>query len=387
MRVTPKSSNTRRAAAGRQNITAAAAAVLALLVIGCAGEMCPPAFQTARAQRAGRERPSAESDYALEAAQTRRLLGVPVRDFPPPQGPTGFDELPPDASAFRFTLTRQAPSGARPRASYEERPRVEARGPDGSVYEAYLGHDDPEEIAPGHGFVSTSENRRQRYDTHHGYEYSPRDVFVGKREAGRLKPTLFFRDVGSHTTAPHHLAVDRQGQVHLSVADVNISQDNRLDLYRVIGDPASRKWTAAWLVDRRGFTSWSHPWSAAWGEKVHLLWTWCDVSVNKRAPGMGAFHLEWTPTGVGRKVRVVRGVVETYDAAVDPRTGRLLLVFSKDDGVYVISRAEGGGWTRAARLHPRLRGRHEVAVEASGGGAFRITTSSGSISEWLLRPR
>lgn len=52
----------------------------------------------------------------------------------------------------------------------------------------------------------------------------PEDVYIGRREAGRIKPTLFFRDVGSHTTAPHYLAIDNRGMVHLAVADVNISQ-------------------------------------------------------------------------------------------------------------------------------------------------------------------
>jgi len=61
-------------------------------------------------------------------------------------------------------------------------------------------------------------------------------------------------DVGSYDTAPHHLAIDKKGMVHLIVADVNIFQDNRLDLYWAIGDPATGKWTAAWLLDRRGFT-------------------------------------------------------------------------------------------------------------------------------------
>lgn len=215
----------------------------------------------------------------------------------------------------------------------------------------------------------------------------PQDVFIGMREGGRVKPTLFFRDVGSHDTAPHYLAIDSQGRVHLTIADVNIFQDNRLDLYWMIGNPVSGKWTAAWLIDRRGFTSWSHPWSAAWGDKVHLLWTWCDVSINKRAPGMGAFHVEWSPAGFGRKMRVIPGVVTEWDAAIDPQTGRILIAFSKDDRVYVLSRSEQGGWTRAARLHPRLRKELDVSVEAAEGGAFIIRTGTANTREWVLRPQ
>lgn len=170
------------------------------------------------------------------------------------------------------------------------------------------------------------------------------------------------------------------------MADVNNFQDNRLDLYWVSGNPVTGKWTAAWLVDRRGFTSWSNPWSAAWSDKVHLIWTWRDVSVNKGAPGMGAFHVEWTPDGFSRKVRVIPGVVQEWDAAIDPKSGRLLIVFSKDDGVYVVSRSENSGWTRVARLHPRIKKRSDVSVEASKGGSFVIRTSSEDLREWVLRP-
>ena len=118
-----------------------------------------------------------------------------------------------------------------------------------------------------------------------------------------------------------------------------------------------------------------------------MLWNWYDSSVNKGAPGIGLFHVEWSPGGFGRKVRVVPGVVEEWGAAVDPRSGRLLIVFSDDDGVYVLSRPEGGGWTSASRLHPRLRGHHDVSAEASGDSAFIIRTRSEETREWVLRPR
>ena len=224
------------------------------------------------------ERPA--DDVAFEAAQTAKLLGVAVQNFPAPQGLRGFDELPPKARVFTFTLKPQPRSGPPPPVFFDERKSVTARAPDGTVYEAYCGYDDASEIVPGHGFISNFENRRQWYENHLGYGYMPQDVYIGKREAGRIRPTLFFRDVGSHTTTPHYLAVDNQGRVHLAVADVNISQDNRLDLYWVIGDPETGKWISAWLVDRRGFTSWSQPWSAAWADKIHLIWDWCDVSIH-----------------------------------------------------------------------------------------------------------
>lgn len=334
-------------------------------------------------------------DVAFEAMQTAKLLGVRVQNFPAPQGLTGFDELPTNARSFTFTLKEQSRSGPPPPVYFDERKIVTARAPDGTVYEAYCGNDDASEIVPGHGFVSNFENRRQRYETHHGYGYMPQDVYIGKREAGRIMPTLFFRDVGSHTTAPHHLAIDNQRGVHLAVADVNISQDNRLDLYWMIGDPKTGKWNSAWLIDRRGFTSWSRPWSAAWSDKVHLIWDWCDVSLHKRAPGMGAFHLEWTANGFGRKTRIFSEPVRQLNAAVDQASGLLVIVLARNaGGVYVLSRSADGKWTRSSRLHPSLRGGTNVSIEAAGSGAFIIKAGSDSLiggtddsKQWLLRPQ
>lgn len=334
-------------------------------------------------------------DVAFEAAQTAKLLGVPVQNFPAPQGLTGFDELPANARTFTFALKAQPRSGPPPPVYFDERKIVTARAPDGTIYEAYCGYDDPSEITPGHGYVSTFENRRQWYENHLGYGYMPEDVYIGKREAGRITPTLFFRDVGSHTTAPHYLAIDSQGMVHLAVADVNISQDNRLDLYWVIGDPKTGKWNSAWLVDRRGFTSWSHPWSAAWSDKVHLIWDWCDVSIHKRAPGMGAFHVEWTAKGFGRKTRIFSEPVRQLDAAVDQASGLLVILLAKEaGGVYVLSRSAEGKWTRPSLLHPSLRGQANVSIVAAGSGAFIIKAGSDNLigrvddsKQWLLRPQ
>ena len=326
-------------------------------------------------------------DIAFEAAQTAKLLGVPVQNFPAPQALKGFDELPSNALQFKFILTSRALSGPSPRVSYHERKIVTARAPDGSVYEAYCGYDNPEQIVPGHGFVSNFENRRQWYENHLGYGYMPEDVYIGKREAGRIKPTLFFRDVGSHTTAPHYLAIDNRGMVHLAVADVNISQGNRLDLYWVIGDPNTGRWNAAWLIDRRGFTSWSHPWSAAWGNKVHLIWDWCDVSIHKNAPGMGAFHVEWSPNGFGRKTRIFTSPVGELDAAVDPQSGLLVIVLAQDaGGVYVLSRSADGKWTRPSLLLARLSGLDGVSIEPTQNGSFIVRAGSEDTKEWLLRP-
>jgi hypothetical protein len=349
---------------------------------------------TGSAKRRPQDRPA--DDIAFEEAQTAKLLGVPLQKFPAPQGLDGMDEIPATARPFTFTLKSQPPSGPPPRVYFEERKLVKAVAPDGSIYEAYCGHDhdEPQQIAPGHRFVSTFENRRQWYGTHHGYGYMPQDVYIGKREGGRIKPTLFFRDIGSHTTAPHALAIDNRGMVHLAVADVNISQGNRLDVYWVIGDPKVGRWTAAGLIDRRGFTSWSHPWSAAWSDKVHLLWDWCDVSINKRAPGMGAYHVERSANGFRRKTRIFAGPVRELDAAIDQRSGLLVIVLVKDSGgVYVLSRTAEGKWTRPTLLHSSLTGDPDVSIVAADNGAFVIRANSDIMrerpdrtKEWLLRP-
>jgi hypothetical protein len=164
-------------------------------------------------------------------------------------------------------------------------------------------------------------------------------------------------------------------------------------MYSVIGDPKTGKWSSAWLIDRRGFTSWSSPWSAAWGDKVHLLWDWCDVSIHKNAPGMGLYHVEWSPNGFGRKTRIFAGPVREFDAAIDQGSGLLVIVLVKDrGGVYVISRTVEGKWTRARLLAPGVTGSPDVSIAATGDGAFVIRTSddimrerSDSTKEWLLR--
>src|ERR1043165_1499486 len=79
------------------------ALVLVLLVIACAVRAYRPAHGSAQARSTNRQQTYPESDGAYGAAQTQKVLGVPVRNFPPPQGVTGFDELPANAPEFRFT--------------------------------------------------------------------------------------------------------------------------------------------------------------------------------------------------------------------------------------------------------------------------------------------
>jgi hypothetical protein len=366
--------------------------VSALLAFGFSCDNQTKQSEQAQANSSPQAQPTAaNSDSELD--QTGKLLGVPVQKFPAPQELNAPDEMPNDAAPFKFTLTARPLSGPPPRGIYDERKIVKARAADGAVYEAYCGSNNGSEVVPGHGFVSTFENRRQEYGTHHGYGFMPQDVFIGKREGSKIKATLFFRDVGSHTTAPHYLAIDNQGKAHLALADVNTFQNNRLDLYWVIGDSKTGKWESAWLIDRRGFTSWSHTWNGAWADKVHLIWDWCDKSQNKNAPGMGAYHVEWSPNGFGRKTRIFGEPVNVTEGAFDPQSGLLVIVLVRDEGgVFVLSRSADGKWRRAVPLHASLTKSASVAIEPAGG-AFKIRTSENFMEpsakdtkEWLLQP-
>jgi hypothetical protein len=327
--------------------------------------------------------PSDSTADKFEITQTEKLLGVPLQNFPQPQGPAKFDELPANRPGLRFTVTEQPVTGPTPRPSFETRSLVQAKGPDGSVYEAYCTRETSQVIV-GSNQPSSAQSTRQMYGTHHGYGYTPEDVYIGKRVGNRIKTALFFPDVGSHETAPHHFAIDNKGMVHLIVADVNIYQHNRLDLYWVIGDPGTDKWTAAWLVDRRGLTSSSHPWSGAAADKVNLLWYWEKQGLDS-SPDEGIFYLQWQPRGFGRKVRVVTGRVSSWDAAVDPQSGKLLLVYSDDHGVYLTLRNEGGTWTTPVSFNKSLTKPHVVSATIVSDRAFIIRTAYEATREWVVR--
>ncbi|MCG6964119.1 MAG: hypothetical protein LJE95_12715 [Acidobacteria bacterium] len=315
-----------------------------------------------------------------ERHATERALGVTVEEFPTGQGPAGFDDLPDDTPQAAFAVEERQVSGPSPREDYEKRPIVRAQAPDGSVYEAYCGYAGDEELAPAG--PAGSGNRRQSYGTHHGATYYPESVFIGKRQNGRINATLVFPDVGSHTTAPHSLAVDSRGECHLAVADVNIYQDNRLELYWVVGDPVTGKWTKAWLLERRGFTSWAYPGSVAWGDSVHLLWTWVNASDQEALAQCGLFHVKWSPRGFSRKVRVAAGGIDSWDLALAPESGLLLVVFSTDEGVFGATWKLDSAWTKPAKILPEPS--WALSLEASNE-AFILRTGSEHMKEWLVK--
>lgn len=355
---------------------------------------------------------------AFEKMQTEKALGIPVRAFPGPQGPTGYDDLDGSAGGCAFTAEERKPTGPVPPPWWAEidrirhpvsdgggvpeaalaRPeldkefsRVDARGPDGTVFVAHSGR--LEEIAPGSGFRSTYETRRHRDSP--PYQYDD-DVVVSMGTGTGPEPVLFFRDVGSHAYRPHHLAIDGQGRCHLTVADVDIARENRFKLYWVIGDPRARRWTDAWIVDHRtDFTYSAEVWSIGWRDEVHVVWQWSGGDESRHS---GIYHVEWTPRGFSRKVRIVRGPGDLVDGteppglamAVDPESGRLLLACCTGEGIFIASRPAGGPWTRPAALD-RTPGRYRTAVvEAAPAGRFMVRAARGlpdeDPREWLVTP-
>jgi hypothetical protein len=330
-------------------------------------------------------------------------LGVKVNDFPIPQAMGEFDELDSTAPKFNVAVQYDHATEADGNPIFDERSSVYATAPDGTVWEAYCGKAGAEPDAPPevdfrpdretrpafvdsyNGFESTPDNTRQNYAAHLGYRYNPLDVYIGKRENGRLATKLFFRDVGSHTTAPHYMTVDGSGDVHLAVADVNISDNNSLDLYWVTGSPISGKWSSAWLIDHRGFTSIAQVWNGSWGNKVHLLWSW--DSGEKKSPGIGLFHVEKVASNFSRKVRILSRNVSHWSAAIDPTSGRLLVAFSTEDGIFMISKKVDGMWTSPSSIgQPGLRNAY-LQLEPGHSGNFLLNVNNySSISTWIVHP-
>lgn len=310
-------------------------------------------------------------------------LGVSIKEFPKPQGTGGFDEIPSDSPILRFKVLRRPLSGPTPDPSFEKRELVKAKDENGSLVEGFCGRFDRRILWPPLGTDSSNQNTAQAYETHLGYGYNPPDVFIGSRERGRIRTTLFFRDVGSHDTAPHYISLDSEGKVHLIVSDVNISDNNELNVYSAKGDPRTGKWLEAWLIDRRGFTSWSRPWNGRWQRSIHSLWSWGDASFRLEDPTMGLFYVENTPSGFGRKIRVFGGLVENYDASIDKKTGDLLVSAALEDGVFVALRNSRGVWSKPTLLDKSLDRRYDVSVSALGG-SFVIRTSKPGAGEFVL---
>jgi hypothetical protein len=337
-----------------------------------------------------------------ERAATEKYLGVKVKDLPAMEQ---FDEADPNAPTFKAAMKFQYEAAADLDTAILGRPSVYATAPDGTLWEAYCGKSGPKPVSfnpmdtssdqpssppeivePYKSFESTSENTRQSYETHHGYAYHPSDIFIGKSENGRLLTSLFFRDVGSHTTAPHHMAIDSSGNVHLVVADVNMSEDNNLDLYWVVGSIYTGKWISAYKIEHRGFTSIAKVWNGAYHDKVHLVWSW-DTGQNK-SPEMGIYHIEKTPSGFSRKERIFKGEVFSLSAAIDLDSGRLVVVFTNSDGAYGISKEEGGTWTRPTSMNYPPFAMTDVTLRTGTSGNFLLNVNDmNSAATWSIEPK
>jgi hypothetical protein len=317
----------------------------------------------------------------FEQVQTAKFLGFPLRDFPKPQGPSGFDELPKDSPPFAFTVAARKLSGPEPLPWYEQKPSATTKGPDGKVVEAYCGGGRDKTLAPGHKFQAMRENRRH---DHGGGSYYPSDLFIGKRLDDKLHPTLYFRDVGSQANL-HDLALDSKGRCHLTLADVD---GDRFKLLWLVGDLSTGKWAEAWCVaHHQGWTTGSRPRCLAWDEGVHLVWGW-DFQFDKKGEDpAGVFHVAWTPAGFGPKTRLHKGSHGGLDMAVDPKSGRLLVVFTTDKGVFVASRPAKGPWTQPVLMEKDLTDVRSVTVQFADKEGFVIRTRGQETKEWLLKAK
>lgn len=323
---------------------------------------------------------NAPDDYEL--AQTVKLLGVGVKPFPEPQGLVGFDEIQFTDDFFTTKTTERPPSGPDPPYSYHQRSTLRAAHPDGTIYAAHCGHSDDSVIADLDE-IGATERWMRRHVHPHNEHYWPSDVFIGPLTETKLHPILVFRDVGSHITAPHQLAIDSRGKCHLMIADVFVMENNRLKLYWVIGDFEKKVWEDATLIEcERSFTGSAHVDSVRLGDSIHLIWNWQPL----KGPGRLSY-LKWTPAGFGRKTVVTRQVGDYSSMCVDPEHGLILLAYSKTDGVFFSLRTEEQSWTRPKLLHEDINADFAFSVEAIGKKtfAFRVKQAGAGITEEKTR--
>ena len=88
---------------------------------------------------------------------------------------------------------------------------------------------------------------------------------------------------------------------------------------------------------------------------------------------------------LGRKTIISEDPGDTFDFAVDPDTGRIVLVFATDRGVFVSCRSQKGEWTKAKVLDPNLDKNHDVAITALGKGEFGVRVKYEESTDFQLR--
>jgi hypothetical protein len=339
-----------------------------------------------------------------EAERTEKLLGVKVEMLPVSTSGQGFVDVDPEAPKFKARFDEVSSERAGFDPSMGQRTSVFAAAPDGMVWEAFCGRPGeqqqqpfpelgfspsqsgtPKYVETFNGFQSDPSNTRQEYGTHHGYSYYPADIFIGKRMSGRLVSSLFFRDVGSHTHRNHYLTFDNAGEAHLIVADVNISEDNHLDLFWVVGSPLLGKWKSAYLIEQRGFTSSTEVWNGGWNDTIHLLWSW--DSGEKQSPDIGLYHIEKTAKGFSKKQRIATGRIQNLTAAIDPQNGRLVAAFNIDGKPFGITSLEKGKWSQPTPIRDGGFEYADMVLEPATEKGFPFTVNENyGRRKWFLIP-
>jgi hypothetical protein len=87
---------------------------------------------------------------------------------------------------------------------------------------------------------------------------------------------------------------------------------------------------------------------------------------------------------LGHKVRITDAVPLAWDAAIDPRSGRILVVYSIKKGLYVTSRPECGSWSRPALLKA-VDYSMAVSVISAADGSFVVNSGKENTREWVVR--
>ena len=318
----------------------------------------------------------------FEIKQTEKLLGIPVNDFPAPQGLEKYEDIPKKLPKLDFSLKEQKLSLPDPPASHHPRSRIVVNTQDGSEIVAFCGTSPGSDFLPSPLFESNLENLRHRYGTHLGHAFLGANIYIGKRnKQGKLEPKLFFRDVGRHFDAPHDLTIGPDGHFHLVITDVIFSENNRSKVYWLVGDLEKKQWLKAGLIwQRPEFTYWIRPWLARWKDSIHLVWNW-----NAKSPAAGIFYLERTSKGFGKKTRIYAGDLTYLDMAVDQHSGRLVVIIpTHKEGLVLMSRSDGGQWTQPQVLIPDGKNQSSLSIllKSSGNGEFIIRTDD---KEFLLR--
>lgn len=323
-----------------------------------------------------------------EIVQTKRALGIDVRDFSGNQGISGFDDLPADATPTEVELTARSPTAEGPKNFEQRQDWSSARASDGETYWALMTWADQNQgrLTPDHGFNSDVKTRRHRYGEG---AYHPYDIFLGKKQGDMLKPTLQFRDVGSHANQAPAFAVDARGRCHLLVPDVDMGQKNRFKLLWVIGDLNTGKWTEACLIEhRRLFTSSAAAQVVTAGEKTEAFWSWGG---RDNPSEEGVFTVPLGAEGFGRKKRIFAlpcDFIERFSAAVQPGTGTALVGVDSYHGksqFALVARDGAGRWhaPKVVDLGLTFVGAFEVQCGPDDTFVLRMTTEE--THEWVVK--